>query len=127
MQVVNEGIAFKIRKNGCSRTFIGWRDHQGLELTGCPSGEAGASSNITSRTNSNNTTHNFHPRTDNDTPKLQLRSKSSSRSPMASRVLRPAFRAINITARGFQTSAALRQERPLVAPVRRPVGAFRGG
>ncbi|KAF3005029.1 hypothetical protein E8E13_009055 [Curvularia kusanoi] len=46
---------------------------------------------------------------------------------MASRVLRPAFRAANITARGFQTSAVLRQEKPLVAPVRRPVGAFRGG
>lgn len=42
---------------------------------------------------------------------------------MASRFLRPALR----TARGFQTSAALRQEAPLVAPVRRPVGAFRGG
>ncbi|KAJ4313388.1 hypothetical protein N0V94_006972 [Neodidymelliopsis sp. IMI 364377] len=49
---------------------------------------------------------------------------------MASRVLRPAFRAsasVNTAARGFQTSAALRQEAPLVAPVRRPVGAFRGG
>jgi len=124
---VEEDIVIKIRRNRCSRTFIGWRAHQGLELTGFPSGEAGASSNITSRTNSNNTTHNFHPRTDNDPPILQLRSKSSSRSPMASRVLRPAFRATNITARGFQTSAALRQERPLVAPVRRPVGAFRGG
>ncbi|KAJ4404015.1 hypothetical protein N0V91_006124 [Didymella pomorum] len=46
---------------------------------------------------------------------------------MASRVLRPAFRALNNPTRGFQTSAALRQEKPLVAPVRRPVGAFRGG
>ncbi|KAF2629887.1 hypothetical protein BU25DRAFT_408495 [Macroventuria anomochaeta] len=46
---------------------------------------------------------------------------------MASRVLRPAFRAANNSVRGFQTSAALRQEKPLVAPVRRPVGAFRGG
>ncbi|KAF2129748.1 hypothetical protein P153DRAFT_366258 [Dothidotthia symphoricarpi CBS 119687] len=42
---------------------------------------------------------------------------------MASRLLRPALRSV----RGFQTSAALRQEAPLVAPVRRPVGAFRGG
>ncbi|KAF1928829.1 uncharacterized protein M421DRAFT_420058 [Didymella exigua CBS 183.55] len=40
---------------------------------------------------------------------------------------RSALRALRTATRGFQTSAALRQERPLVAPVRRPVGAFRGG
>jgi hypothetical protein len=64
--VVKEAVVLKIRKNRCSRTFIGWRAHQGLELTGFPSGEAGASSNITSRTNNNNTLHTNHPRTDND-------------------------------------------------------------
>jgi len=48
---------------------------------------------------------------------------------MASRILRPAFRNATrapIVARSFQTSAALRQD-AVVAPVRKPVGAFRGG
>jgi hypothetical protein len=71
--MVKEGIVFKIRKNSCSRTFIGCRAHQGgLELTGFPSGEAGASSNITSRTNNNNTLHNDHPRTDIDSPNTTI-------------------------------------------------------
>lgn len=54
--------------------------------------------------------------------KIELRTQRT----MASRVLRPALRVAN-SMRGFQTSAVLRQEKPLVAPVRRPVGAFRGG
>jgi hypothetical protein len=48
---------------------------------------------------------------------------------MASRVLRPVFRTATrapAVARSFQTSAALRQD-AVVAPVRKPVGAFRGG
>ncbi|CAO2656418.1 Nn.00g052210.m01.CDS01 [Neocucurbitaria sp. VM-36] len=49
---------------------------------------------------------------------------------MASRVLRPALRtaarAPAVAARTFQTSAALRQE-VVAAPVKKPVGAFRGG
>ncbi|KAH4290262.1 hypothetical protein HBH64_060790 [Parastagonospora nodorum] len=44
---------------------------------------------------------------------------------MASRVLLPAFRAAT-AARGFQTSAVLRAD-AVIAPVRKPVGAFRGG
>ena len=48
-----------------------------------------------------------------------------TRPPMASRVLRPAFRAAT-AARGFQTSAVLRAD-AVIAPVRKPVGAFRGG
>ncbi|KAF1920443.1 hypothetical protein BDU57DRAFT_435721 [Ampelomyces quisqualis] len=48
---------------------------------------------------------------------------------MTSNVLRPAFRAAArapVVARTFQTSAALRQD-AVIAPVRKPVGAFRGG
>ncbi|KAH7095345.1 hypothetical protein FB567DRAFT_586671 [Paraphoma chrysanthemicola] len=48
---------------------------------------------------------------------------------MASRILRPAFRTATrapVVARSFQTSAALRQE-AVIAPVKKPVGAFRGG
>ncbi|KAF2827550.1 hypothetical protein CC86DRAFT_393654 [Ophiobolus disseminans] len=48
---------------------------------------------------------------------------------MASRILRPAFRNATrgpVVARSFQTSAALRQD-AVIAPVRKPVGAFRGG
>ncbi|KAF1946594.1 hypothetical protein EJ02DRAFT_418340 [Clathrospora elynae] len=53
---------------------------------------------------------------------------------MASQLLRTAARAgagirgsmATTTARGFQTSAVLRQE-VVAAPVRKPVGAFRGG
>jgi hypothetical protein len=96
-----------------------------------PSGEPGAQVLITSRTNNHvnpptSTTHTYT--TSSTTPRSK--SKTISKEAMASRVLRPAFRAsasVNTAARGFQTSAALRQEAPLVAPVRRPVGAFRGG
>jgi hypothetical protein len=70
--MAKEGLVLKIRKNSYSRTFIGWRAHQGLELTGFPSGEAGASSNITSPTNNNNTLHNNHPRTEIDPPNTTI-------------------------------------------------------
>jgi hypothetical protein len=50
---------------------------------------------------------------------------------MASQLLRTAARAgmranMATATRGFQTSAVLRQD-AVVAPVRKPVGAFRGG
>ncbi|KAH8724654.1 hypothetical protein GQ44DRAFT_617960 [Phaeosphaeriaceae sp. PMI808] len=48
---------------------------------------------------------------------------------MASRILRPAVQTATkafIRARNLQTSAVLRQE-AVIAPVRKPVGAFRGG
>lgn len=37
------------------------------------------------------------------------------------------FRTATIMSRAFQTSAALRQEVVAAAPVKKPVGAFRGG
>jgi hypothetical protein len=49
---------------------------------------------------------------------------------MASRILRPVFRTVTnapASARSFQTSAALREQVVATAPVRKPVGAFRGG
>ncbi|KAF2869058.1 hypothetical protein BDV95DRAFT_110841 [Massariosphaeria phaeospora] len=55
---------------------------------------------------------------------------------MASRLFVPAVRTASrsfisrpttTAPRAFQTSAVLRQEAPLVTPVRKPVGAFRGG
>ncbi|PVI06945.1 hypothetical protein DM02DRAFT_609314, partial [Periconia macrospinosa] len=49
---------------------------------------------------------------------------------MASRFLAPAVRSasrIAAPARSFQTSAALRAEVVAAAPVKKPVGAFRGG
>lgn len=49
---------------------------------------------------------------------------------MASQILRSAAhagaRAPMVAARGFQTSASLRQE-IVAAPIKKPVGAFRGG
>ncbi|KAH7394120.1 hypothetical protein DE146DRAFT_616644 [Phaeosphaeria sp. MPI-PUGE-AT-0046c] len=48
---------------------------------------------------------------------------------MASRILHPVFRTATrapVVARSFQTSSVLRQD-AVIAPVRKPVGAFRGG
>jgi hypothetical protein len=45
---------------------------------------------------------------------------------MASRILRSVATRAPAVSRSFQTSAALRQD-AVIAPVRKPVGAFRGG
>ena len=80
------------------------------------------------QTTTTHTTTSLKTRTSpSQTPKTKTKTNTKPRDSMASRILRPAFRAANNSVRGFQTSAALRQEKPLVAPVRRPVGAFRGG